>query len=179
MMDEALRDRTESDGINNANPEAGSPSDGIPTDEQPPQKSIWRRRITLISGLTVLLAAALVLPPLINVGRYQRQVTALMSRSLGRPVHLSGVEVRLLPRPGFVLHDLTVGEDAAFGAEGLGDVVRQKGFDADDLKAGPQGLAGHGRAAEQAAAADRASVSPAIDSSNAAGSSRNVSLGAR
>src|SRR5882672_11998747 len=117
MMDEALRDRTESDGINNANPEAGSPSDGIPTDEQPPQKSIWRRRITLISGLTALLAAALVLPPLINVGRYQRQVTALMSRSLGRPVHLSGVEVRLLPRPGFVLHDLTVGEDAAFGAE--------------------------------------------------------------
>ena len=67
--------------------------------------------------LATLLAAALVLPPLINIGNYKRQITALMSRSMGRPVRLSGVELRLLPMPGFVLHDLAVSEDPQFGAE--------------------------------------------------------------
>ncbi len=40
-----------------------------------------------------------------------------MAASLGRPVHLSSVELRLLPRPGFVLSDLSVEEDPAYGAE--------------------------------------------------------------
>jgi len=117
MTDEALRDGTESTEAKAASPESESPAEGERMDADSPAKSIWRRRITLISGLVAVVTAVIVLPPLINVGRYQRQVTALMSRSLGRPVHLSGVEIRLLPRPGFVLHDLTVGEDAAFGAE--------------------------------------------------------------
>ena len=42
---------------------------------------------------------------------------SLISASLGRPVRLSSVELRLLPRPGFVLTDLTVEEDPAYGAE--------------------------------------------------------------
>ncbi len=79
--------------------------------------SRWRKRVTWVSLLLVALAAGVVLPPLINIGRYQRQITALMSRSMGRPVHLSGVEMRLLPTPAFVLHDLTVTEDPSFGAE--------------------------------------------------------------
>jgi hypothetical protein len=82
-----------------------------------PRPSRWKRRVTLASLLIVVLAAAVVLPPLINISRYQRQITALVSRSLGRPVHLSGVELRLLPRPGFVLHNLSVSEDPEFGAE--------------------------------------------------------------
>jgi hypothetical protein len=40
-----------------------------------------------------------------------------MAASLGRPVRLSSVEMRLLPLPGFVLYDLTVDEDPAYGAE--------------------------------------------------------------
>jgi uncharacterized protein involved in outer membrane biogenesis len=101
-----------------ATPAASSESSPAMTrDAERPGKSIWRRRITLISGATALIAAIVVLPPLINIGRYQRQVTALMSQSLGRPVSLSSVGLRLLPWPGFVLHDLTVGEDPAFGAE--------------------------------------------------------------
>jgi hypothetical protein len=40
-----------------------------------------------------------------------------MAASLGRTVRLSSVELRLLPRPGFVLTDLTVDEDPAYGAE--------------------------------------------------------------
>jgi len=81
------------------------------------RKRRWRRRVTWTAVLVVLLAAALVLPPLINIGNYKRQITALMSRSMGRPVRLSGVELRLLPMPGFVLRDLSVAEDPQFGAE--------------------------------------------------------------
>lgn len=86
-------------------------------DEEKARKSRWNRRIALIGILIALIAAAVVLPPLINIGRYQRRITALMTRSMGRPVHMSGVELRLLPRPGFVLHDLSVSEDLEFGAE--------------------------------------------------------------
>ena len=81
------------------------------------RKSRWNRRVALIGGLVVLIAAAVVLPPLVNIDRYQRRITALMTRSMGRPVHMSSVELRLLPRPGFVLHDLSVSEDPNFGAE--------------------------------------------------------------
>jgi hypothetical protein len=77
----------------------------------------WRRPLWLTLAFLFLLIAAIVLPPLINIGRYQKQITMLMSQSMGRPVHLSSVELRLLPMPGFVLHDLSVSEDPAFGAE--------------------------------------------------------------
>jgi len=86
-------------------------------DEDAVRRSVWNRRVALIGGLVALIAAAVVLPPLVNVGRYQHQISALMARSLGRPVSISGVEIRLLPRPGFVLHDLSVSEDPNFGAE--------------------------------------------------------------
>jgi len=93
-----------------------SPSQTHP--EPPPSSGgRWKRRVTLAAGLSVLLAAALVLPPLVNISRYQRRITALMTRSMGRPVRMSDVELRLLPSPGFILHDLSVSEDPAFGAE--------------------------------------------------------------
>ena len=59
----------------------------------------------------------LVVPPLISVSHYKDQITRLIAQSLGRPVRLSSVEVRLLPWPGFVLSDLSVAEDPAYGAE--------------------------------------------------------------
>jgi AsmA family len=77
----------------------------------------WKGRFILTGLVAALLGAAIVLPPLININRYQRQITALMTRSLGRSVRMSSVELRLLPRPGFVLHDLSVNEDLNFGAE--------------------------------------------------------------
>ena len=69
-----------------------------------------------LAALAAILAVAIV-PPLVSVSRYKSQITQLISASLGRPVYLSSVEVRLLPRPGFVLTDLTVEEDSAYGAE--------------------------------------------------------------
>jgi uncharacterized protein involved in outer membrane biogenesis len=72
-----------------------------------------------LGSLLLLLLIALLLPSQLSVSRYQHTVTAAMARSLGRPVHLSGVEWRLLPTPAFILTDLTVSEDPSFGAEPL------------------------------------------------------------
>jgi AsmA family len=69
-----------------------------------------------LAGAAILLFV-LVVPPLISVNRYKGQITGLISRSLGRPVHLSSVQVHLLPWPGFELTDLSVAEDPAYGAE--------------------------------------------------------------
>jgi len=76
-----------------------------------------RGRIALILGAVLFVLAALLIPPWISISRYKSGITRLISASLGRPVTLSSVELRLLPRPGFVLTDLTVAEDPAYGAE--------------------------------------------------------------
>jgi hypothetical protein len=79
------------------------------------KKLYGRLRIAL--AVLALLVLALVVPPLISVSHYKGQITHLIAQSLGRPVRLSSVEVRLLPWPGFVLTDLSVAEDPAYGAE--------------------------------------------------------------
>src|ERR1039457_836980 len=80
-----------------------------------------KRRRPAAAGLALAaivgLLAVLIVPPLVSVSRYKSRITQLMSASLRRPVRLSSVELRLLPRPGFVLTDLTVKEDPAYGAE--------------------------------------------------------------
>ena len=75
-------------------------------------KSWW-----ILLAAIVALVAILVVPPYISVSRYKAQITSLLAHSLGRPVRLSSVSVRLLPRPGFVLSDLVVDDDPSFGAE--------------------------------------------------------------
>ncbi|MGA3264988.1 MAG: AsmA family protein [Terracidiphilus sp.] len=82
----------------------------------------WQRKRRRLWVALVLLAAILavsIVPPLLSISRYKSRVAHLMSASLGRPVRLSSVELRLLPRPGFVLTNLTVEEDPAYGAEPL------------------------------------------------------------
>jgi len=76
-----------------------------------------RGRLWLALALVLALLAIAIVPPLVSVSRYKSRITQLMSNALGRPVRLSSVELRLLPRPGFVLTDLTVDEDPAYGAE--------------------------------------------------------------
>ena len=80
-----------------------------------------KRRRPAAAGLALAVVAAilavLIVPPLVSVSRYKSRITHLMSASLHRPVRLSSVELRLLPRPGFLLTDLTVEEDPAYGAE--------------------------------------------------------------
>ncbi len=82
----------------------------------------WQRKRRRLWVALVLLAAILavsIVPPLLSISRYKSQVAHLMSASLGRPVRLSSVQLRLLPRPGFVLTNLIVEEDPAYGAEPL------------------------------------------------------------
>jgi hypothetical protein len=74
-------------------------------------------RLRMALAVLAVLVLALVVPPLISVSHYKGQITHLIAQSLGRPVRLASVEVRLLPWPGFVLTDLSVAEDPAYGAE--------------------------------------------------------------
>lgn len=75
-----------------------------------------RRRRFFLAAVLVLLILVVV-PPFININRFRRSIVHSISAGLGRPVEASAVELELFPRPGFVLHNLTVGEDPAFGAE--------------------------------------------------------------
>ncbi len=74
------------------------------------------RRWILLAAL-VLAVVAFVLPPLVNIGRYQHRIANSISRSIGRQVHISSVKLRLLPLPGFEFSDFSVEEDPRFGAE--------------------------------------------------------------
>ena len=80
-------------------------------DTQPRQRK--RRRLWLAIAVLAAILAILIVPPFLSVSRYESRITQLISASLGRPVRISSVEMRLLPRPGFLLSDLTVEEDPA------------------------------------------------------------------
>lgn len=67
--------------------------------------------------LVVFLLLLLVVPPLVSISRYKSQITRLIAESLGRPVRLSSVELRMFPWPGFEINNLIVAEDPAYGAE--------------------------------------------------------------
>jgi AsmA family/AsmA-like C-terminal region len=88
-------------------------------DIEPIAKPWLQRHIRLTIGLAllVLILLLIIVPPYISISRYKNHITQLVSTSLGRPARLSAVELRMLPRPGFVLTDLDVDEDPSFGAE--------------------------------------------------------------
>jgi len=91
-----------------------------PTPAAPPSpltrpSHLRRFRFLYLSIVIVLLLAFL--PPLVNLGRYQRRIATSIGNSLGRPVHLDRVSLTLLPLPGFTIENLVVGEDPAFGVE--------------------------------------------------------------
>jgi hypothetical protein len=85
--------------------------------EHPQGRQRKHVRLWLALAVLVLILAVVFLPPLISLSGYKTRIVQLMSASFGRPVRLSSVKLRLLPRPGFVLTDLTVDEDPAYGAE--------------------------------------------------------------
>jgi AsmA protein len=86
--------------------------------DSPPSLSTHALRRLLYLALAALVILLLVLlPPLISVNRYQKRVANSISDSLGRPVHLDKVSLNLLPLPGFILENLVIDEDPAFGSE--------------------------------------------------------------
>ncbi len=91
-----------------------------PQQQTPAQEAAERTqrgRHWIAALVLLLLISAAVLPPLININRYQRRITASISNSLGRPVELSSVHLVLLPRPGFEISNFVVDEGPGFGAE--------------------------------------------------------------
>lgn len=89
--------------------------------QDPQQDSQGRQRkytkLWLALSAVLIILALIIVPPLVSISRYQNRITQLVSTSLGRPVRLSSVELRMLPRPGFLITNLTVDEDPAYGVE--------------------------------------------------------------
>ena len=85
--------------------------------EEAQGRSYWRSKLWIAALALTILVTIIVIPPLVGISRYKSRIARAMSNSLGRPVLMSSVELRLLPRPGFVITDLTVDEDPAYGAE--------------------------------------------------------------
>ncbi len=76
------------------------------------QTKLW-----LALGAVIVLLALIFVPPYISLNNYKARVTQSVAAALGRPVRLSSIELRLLPRPGFLLTDLTVQEEPQYGVE--------------------------------------------------------------
>jgi hypothetical protein len=76
-----------------------------------------RQRREIIAAAVVLLALLIAIPPLINVNHFRHTILHSISAGIGRPVEASAIGLQVFPRPGFVLHNLSVGEDPAYGAE--------------------------------------------------------------
>src|SRR5436305_2640486 len=74
-----------------------------------------RKRIYL--AMAVTLALAFVLPPTVNLKHFRARFSDSLSRSLGRPVSIEDVHLRLLPLPGFTFRQLRISDDYEFGAE--------------------------------------------------------------
>ncbi|HUN80818.1 MAG TPA: AsmA family protein, partial [Phycisphaerae bacterium] len=65
----------------------------------------------------MVLLGLLLVPPFINVNRYRKRVADSIGRALGRQVSVSGIELKILPRPGLVLSEFVVADDPSYGAE--------------------------------------------------------------
>jgi uncharacterized protein involved in outer membrane biogenesis len=81
-------------------------------EEKRPSPRRW-----IVLAVFSLAVVAFVLPPLVNINRYQHRIADAIGRSIGRPVHISSVQLRLLPLPGFEFSGFSVQEDPHFGAE--------------------------------------------------------------
>src|SRR5208283_3808618 len=75
------------------------------------------RRRVMWAALLLVVLGLLLIPPFINVNRYRKRVADSISRALGREVSVSGIELKILPRPGLVLSNFIVADDPAYGAE--------------------------------------------------------------
>lgn len=88
-----------------------------PPPETPEVSYSWRRRLAVVLMVVLAVVMLALLPPLVNVNRFQRRIATSISGSLGRPVHLDRVTLSLLPLPGFTLENFVVSEDPPFGSE--------------------------------------------------------------
>src|SRR3984885_194579 len=86
-------------------------------DTAAPRPSRRRLHLLIAIAFALLLIGALVLPPLINISRYQHRISASLAASLGRPVEVSGITLELLPRPGVQITNFVVDSTAGYSDE--------------------------------------------------------------
>ncbi|HKW66332.1 MAG TPA: AsmA family protein [Terriglobales bacterium] len=70
-----------------------------------------------VGAFAAVVLLALVVPPLISMGRFHSRIDQSIGRALGRQVTIGEVNLRLLPQPGFDLQRLVVADDPSFSAE--------------------------------------------------------------
>ena len=76
-----------------------------------------RIEVRIVAAAVLCVLVAIFVPPWINISHFRRGILQSVSAGLGRPVRARAVELTLFPRPAFILHDLIVEEDPAYGAE--------------------------------------------------------------
>ena len=86
-------------------------------DAEPVLSHRTKHRLGWVLVAVLVLILLSVLPPLLNVNRYQHRVAQAISASIGRPVHFDDIHLHLLPLPGLTIQNFVVEEDPAFGAE--------------------------------------------------------------
>ena len=69
--------------------------------------------IVVLAVLVLLVAAALIVPHLVNVNQYHSQIQAELEKRLGRQVTLGDMSLSLFP-PSFVVNNATISEDPKF-----------------------------------------------------------------
>ena len=79
---------------------------------------------SLLLSLAVLMLLGWLVPSFIGVERYRHRLAVGLQQALKRPVTFGSISFRLLPRPGFVIDNVVVQEDPAFGAEPFAQVDR-------------------------------------------------------
>src|SRR5437879_7233934 len=70
-------------------------------------------------ALTALLLLAVIVPPFVNANRFRARLAQSVSGSIGRPVNMGNVKIRLLPLPGFEIENFVIADDPAYSAEPL------------------------------------------------------------
>src|SRR5207244_9366179 len=68
-------------------------------------------------ALTALLLVAVIVPPFVNANRFRARLAQSVSGSIGRPVSMGDVNIRLLPLPGFEIANFVISDDPAFSSE--------------------------------------------------------------
>ncbi len=73
-------------------------------------------RRTVLAAI-VLIAAAIFLPPFVNISRFKPRIAGALSRSLGRQVSIGHVELRVFPAPGLKMANVVVEDDPSYSEE--------------------------------------------------------------
>lgn len=94
-----------------------SPDGALPAESEQPRRSPAARNIMFAIVVAILLG--LFLPPLVNVNRYRNDIANSIGNAVGHPATVGSVELRLLPQPGFDLHNVEVSDDPSINPEYL------------------------------------------------------------